>query len=309
MRDAVKAVRAEFGPDAVILNTKEKQSTEAGGRVFEVTAAIAGKSGAQRTSSLDFGSEGQDLLFFKKKLDVLERKIELLLEEMPKRKHFNVLDSGIEDLKEILFDVLRKEGRLELGDRSDPIGRILHQLKLMEVDHSVILEISNHLKELKPGLNRQEELQEFYQNEAVKRFMGRVKISPPFGVNSSGYGIHILTGPNGVGKTSAVIKLAQTLLKKDKQKVAVVSFDKTRIAASEQLRVYSKVLGFSFSELEEPSNLTEVLGQIPEDTVVLVDTFGVSPKNQKELKPILELKKNKMPIDFHIVLSTNANLY
>jgi flagellar biosynthesis protein FlhF len=91
-------------------------------------------------------------------------------------------------------------------------------------------------------------------------------------------------GPTGVGKTTAIAKLAaRWVMRHGMRHIALVSLDDQRFGAEEQLRVLGRLLGVECYALGDASELPQLLGRLPDCRLVLIDTAGVSPRD-----PMLE---------------------
>lgn len=93
-------------------------------------------------------------------------------------------------------------------------------------------------------------------------------------------------GTNGVGKTSFIAKLANLIQRDYGKSVMCLSFDKTRPAAQEQLRVLCANNKIEFVQLDDNSfkkNLERAANivQYRLVDVLLVDTAGISPDNRE----------------------------
>jgi flagellar biosynthesis protein FlhF len=98
-------------------------------------------------------------------------------------------------------------------------------------------------------------------------------------------------GPTGVGKTTTLAKLAAHLVLQQRKRVALITADTYRIAAVEQLRTYSEIIGVPLSVVYEPAEVAQALALYQDRDLVLVDTAGRSPRNtahMAELKAYLE---------------------
>ena len=92
-------------------------------------------------------------------------------------------------------------------------------------------------------------------------------------------------GPTGVGKTTAIAKLAaRWVLRHGARDIALVSVDGQRFGAQEQLKVLGRLLGVEAFVLDDMSGLPALLARLPERRMVLIDTAGMSPRDA-ELAP------------------------
>jgi flagellar biosynthesis protein FlhF len=91
-----------------------------------------------------------------------------------------------------------------------------------------------------------------------------------------------LIGPTGVGKTTTIAKLAATE-KLQRNKVALVTCDTYRVAAIPQLKTYADILRLPLEVAYGPDELTDhVLAHMDAD-FVFVDTPGRSQRNASQL--------------------------
>ena len=103
-------------------------------------------------------------------------------------------------------------------------------------------------------------------------------------------------GTNGVGKTSFIAKLANLIQRDYGKSVMCLSFDKTRPAAQEQLKILCANNKIEFVKLDDNNfkkNLERVANivQYRLVDVLLVDTAGISPDNQEGATQLSEIMK------------------
>ncbi|RDU22415.1 flagellar biosynthesis protein FlhF [Anaerosacchariphilus polymeriproducens] len=96
-------------------------------------------------------------------------------------------------------------------------------------------------------------------------------------------------GPTGVGKTTTIAKLASKFKLEDKKKVALITADTYRIAATEQLRTYANILDAPFSVIYSLEELEQNIEKVKEYDLVLVDTAGHSHRNEEQKENINQL--------------------
>lgn len=93
-------------------------------------------------------------------------------------------------------------------------------------------------------------------------------------------GLLALIGPAGAGKTTCIAKLAtQYALAHGSEGLALVSTDRYRIGAQEQLRTVSKILNVPLLAARTESELGELLYRLRHHRLVLVDSAGLSRRD------------------------------
>ncbi|MES2741946.1 MAG: flagellar biosynthesis protein FlhF [Pseudomonadota bacterium] len=94
-------------------------------------------------------------------------------------------------------------------------------------------------------------------------------------------GVFALVGPTGVGKTTSTAKLAaRCVMRHGPEKLALITTDAYRIGAHEQLRIYGKILGVMVHSVKDEADLRIALKELRNKHTVLIDTVGVSQRDQ-----------------------------
>jgi flagellar biosynthesis protein FlhF len=94
-------------------------------------------------------------------------------------------------------------------------------------------------------------------------------------------GVYALVGPTGVGKTTTTAKLAaRCVMRHGASKLALITTDGYRIGAYEQLRIYGKILGVMVHSVKDEADLRIALDELKNKHMVLIDTVGVSQRDQ-----------------------------
>lgn len=95
-------------------------------------------------------------------------------------------------------------------------------------------------------------------------------------------GAWALVGPTGSGKTTTLAKLAARAVDAvGARQVALASLDAYRIGAHEQTRTYADLLGVELIRLDTPEALPLALRKFAHKQVVLLDTPGFSPRDER----------------------------
>jgi len=120
-------------------------------------------------------------------------------------------------------------------------------------------------------------------------------------------GVVALIGPTGVGKTTTIAKLAAHYLSThEADSIALITTDSYRVAAHEQLRTYANIMGISMRVADNATNLALILDEFSDKELVLIDTAGISQRDQRLAEQMSCLMNSGKSIDSYLVLSTTA---
>jgi len=281
-KEVMEEIKRVLGDDALILSTKTK-----GGEV-EVLAAV------------DFDWERVEEEEPRTGIDFLERLKHsdappFSASEKGGNEHMEKVLLEIEELKEAVFTYVKRYQELESLKRElSDIKRLLSQkvslfsfvesldeealavvsrFKEMEVEDRVVEKLVAEIKknELLPA----RAVAEHFISSAVRVADYRPEPGIP----------QVFVGPTGVGKTTTVAKVASILKFFSGEEVAVISIDTYRIGATEQMRIYSELIGTDFYVANTPAEFSQAV-EIAGNRVVLVDTAGRSPNDEIRLKEL-----------------------
>jgi len=118
-------------------------------------------------------------------------------------------------------------------------------------------------------------------------------------------GVFALVGPTGVGKTTTTAKLAaRYVMKHGTENLGLITTDGYRVGGHEQLRIYGKILGVMVYAVKDEADLKIALNELKNKHTILVDTVGVSQRDQMVTQQIAMLKK--APVEIKKLLCLNA---
>ena len=91
-------------------------------------------------------------------------------------------------------------------------------------------------------------------------------------------GVMAVVGPTGAGKTTTIAKLAaRWCMRHGSQDLALVSTDSYRIGARDQLLTYARILGAPMHAANSGKDLARVLEKLKSKKLILIDTAGMGP--------------------------------
>ncbi|HEX3914493.1 MAG TPA: flagellar biosynthesis protein FlhF [Steroidobacteraceae bacterium] len=104
-------------------------------------------------------------------------------------------------------------------------------------------------------------------------------------------GITAVVGPTGAGKTTTIAKLAaRWCMLHGSQDLALVSTDGYRIGAREQLMTYARILGAPMHAANNGQELARVLERLKSKKLILIDTAGMGPRDVRLTEQLATLK-------------------
>ena len=104
-------------------------------------------------------------------------------------------------------------------------------------------------------------------------------------------GIIAVVGPTGAGKTTTIAKLAaRWSMQHGSQDLALVSTDGYRIGAREQLMTYARMLGAPMHVANSGRELARVLERLKAKKLILIDTAGMGPRDVRLTEQLAALQ-------------------
>ena len=332
--EAIAKAKQEFGENAVIMNVKEvkpkglfrafKNST------YEVTAAMEEKEqfvnpkrALQNTKKLHDSIN----LSADEKIDIPKPEAkpdfrELIQKTMPNSSRMQEpeekkIEQRLDDLSNRIEESLARTPKGEKPEAENPVRekpsseefhfvRILYSTLLKnEVNEKYVHQILDEIEKfIRPGNSVDMILSNVYQ-KLILRF------GQPKTIDLSGSKPKILffVGPTGVGKTTTIAKIASKYKVEYDKKVAFITADTYRIAATEQLQVYANILDAPMAIVYSQAELNDSIAKFEDYDLVFVDTAGFSHKNEKQrndMKTLLGGVSEEYNKEVYLVLSATT---
>ena len=123
-----------------------------------------------------------------------------------------------------------------------------------------------------------------------------------------GGGVFALMGPTGAGKTTTTAKLAaRFVVRHGADKLALLTTDSYRIGGHEQLRIYGKILGVTVHAVRDAADLRLALSELRNKHTVLIDTVGMSQRDQAVAEQVEMLCQAGKQIKRLLVLNATSH--
>lgn len=315
MNEAMIKIKNELGIDAVILNTRKIKT---GGLfkffkkpLLEVVAAIDEPmivDGKKKSPSQEAVQNriNQTTISKEREYDKQEKQknqevVDPLLsssqvqqrqinhENLQPAQTMNSYDNKeLQELKQMVTNLIKKVENIEhqtpLNNQvqtQTPEEKYIDFLKDLDIQESIAKKI---LEIVQRQININEKNHETILNAMkviAREYLGDIKtIDTDIPGKPS---IYIFLGPTGVGKTTTLAKIAARLSLVENKKIGLITADTYRIAAVEQLKTYSEILGIPLEVIYEASEIQDAIDRFQDKDYILIDTAGRSHKS-KELK-------------------------
>jgi flagellar biosynthesis protein FlhF len=269
IKEAIGRVKRVLGPDAMIISTQKlKGDGENQNHVFEVAAVPPGK-GLSKNNANPFREVKSELMSIKEMIYLLNH------------------SSSIVEKLMMNPATLSLYARLIRNGVNDHYARIFLERAGALQEH--LLNQTDHIME-----------------KTIKEMMQTIKVQDPFKVSNGNQVIAAFIGTTGVGKTTTIAKLAAQLMLKARKKVGLISIDKYRIGAMEQLKTYATILGIPCFPAFNKKDLLFALKSMDGRDVVLVDTAGQSQYDGSRIEELKKMIAGDLDISSHLLLSVST---
>ena len=112
----------------------------------------------------------------------------------------------------------------------------------------------------------------------------------------------MLVGPPGAGKTTTLVKLAARYGLAARRPAHIISTDVYRIAAADQLRTLSSILGIGCTVVETALALSQALEEHRNKELIFIDTPGLTRAEMPDASDLARLASAHPEFDTHLVL-------
>jgi len=314
MSEAMIKIKSDLGIDAVILNTR-KIKTGGFFRFFkkpllEVVAAIDEPvlntqfEQPRRTAIPDKMKEPIP----EKNLNSAEMTRESIKTPLSEALKENVQNVELQELKQMVSNLIKKVENIEHHSPQTvetPEEKYIAFLNALDIQESISKKI---LEIVQRQINIDEKNHDTILNAMkviAREYLGDIKTIDTDLLNKPN--IYMFLGPTGVGKTTTLAKIAARLSLVENKKIGLITADTYRIAAVEQLKTYSEILGIPLEVIYEASELQEAIEKFKDKDYILIDTAGRSHKSKELKSDYDDLVRYLKDVKIYLVMSMTTS--
>jgi len=287
MTEALRLIKKEFGPDAVILSARSMSQEKnlfgvkkpAG---IEVTAAIDTMNDTMETQAIETqavavaagGSSGA----------MKGQRISVRIDDsISKNSLKDTIQAGLKSIS------IRKNTQSASPGMDKVVERLKSHFALQGVEESFIQELLERFT----GKSGSEMV---WGSDAFKSRL--LEVFSEMGISAgtpekfcSYPQLHGFIGPAGGGKSSAIAKLTAIYAHQLKQKVGWITIDTKRVAAAAQLQVYAKIIGVPLELASNISEFRESLERFENMDHIFIDTPGMGIRDLQVIEEVSAIMK------------------
>jgi flagellar biosynthesis protein FlhF len=338
MHDAIRAIKEELGPDALILSTKRIRRGSLpfsmfGRSLLEVTAATdsieAEPMPNRQAAPLIAQDEASSHASQQEPSPAFQRTLSALLHshnpaeageatvrtpsapqksglQSASRGRLRHLKNELLDLRQLLVSSLPDESQTPGSIFPAPLARACRLLVGQGVRPSTA---EGFCLTLRRRLSNESLESDGEVQDALHRVcMEQIRVSGPLLDETSDYKVAMFVGPSGVGKTTTIAKLAAHYRLQENKSVALITLDTCRMAAVEHLRLYAKVLGVPFETAGNTTDLLEGVRRHRQANLIMIDTPGFGVHETSQMMNLGSLKDSYESVETHLVLSATTRM-
>ena len=303
MRQAIRLVREDQGPDAVILSNRKVEggieiiATKDYNESLLNDNASPATSGSSTVDTVEQSASqiASDTPVDKTGREPLRATPQVSWSQDPA---IVAMRDEIKQLRGMLENQLAHLAWGDLNHREPLHAGVMRRLSGMELDTALIERISA------PTVHARDEAHAWQL--ALAELTTSLRVADE-DVTDQG-GVIALVGSTGVGKTTSVAKLAaRYVLRHGQRHVALVTTDAYRIGAHEQLMTYGRLLGIPVQIASDHKELRSTLNSLADKRLVLIDTAGMSQRDVRLSEQFSTLADSGIPIRSLLVLSATAH--
>ena len=287
MQEAMSKIRKELGDDAMILNSRFVRQKGVANlfkkKRLEVVAAYDSKIKKKRSSLEEIADPSQHsfgTVTDNEKIEELNDKIDELQKAIGK-----------------IADNFSVEKKSEDEKYSYEVNSLYKRMINQDVDADIANELA---KEVEKIISKMEVEPSQMMEQLIAKKIGEAE---PIKIKKYKRNIVVLLGPTGVGKTTTLVKLAGHYVCEEGLKVGIINTDTFRVAAKEQLKIYSEILQIPLNTAYTPDELKEALKKQEDRDLIFMDTAGRSFSDQRYKKDFENIIKMCEPDEIFVVLS------
>ncbi|MBI1194741.1 MAG: flagellar biosynthesis protein FlhF [Gammaproteobacteria bacterium] len=306
IRQAMRLIREEQGPDAVILSNKRTQdgveivaATDYDEHAISKMTEPSRRTSLEATPSVPTNAANDAPKF--RPADVDSKK--------DKKNQFDIqwsqdpllieMRNEIEGVKSLLKDQLSAIAWNE-ASRSHPYrAELIRRLLRVGLSAGLCKRVLSHIDQ---WADRDE-----LWHQALDVLAGLIPVARRDWLAEGG--VFAMIGPTGVGKTTTTAKIAaRGAMRYGRHQVALITIDNYRVGAYEQLRTYGRILNVPVRHATSRESLAKALAEFEGRRLILIDSAGMNQHDASLSEHMAMFEGQNVSIRSFLLLSATTSL-
>ena len=320
MQEVLKMVREDLGPDAVILSN---DNVDGGVEIVaaldyeEEAAAKTVDAPSQASPSKVARMHAEKHLRLQKEMDRAKQHIASVRSQqkstaqgMPETlavsaSAASVPANGWAELSDMKAQLQELKGMINDQAAARPVQNVHAGMTLVQQQTDNMLESLCIAKPIRDSLLQTVKSETDFESAWVRiREQLEGAISAEYGEIIDQGGVIALVGSTGSGKTMTIGKMAaRYVMKYGAEGIALVTTDRYRIAAHEQLKVFGRILNVPVHSVDESNSLDNILDKLSNKKLILIDTAGLMHSDSCWAEQLQEIKMSAHQVQPYLVMS------
>ena len=213
----------------------------------------------------------------------------------------SLLQRELQDIKSAVGEMSEQIRYQRMPALPAPLKDVYKRLVENELAEEITSELIQHLY----GRFSEEEYTrpERVEKYLIKEITSLIQVAKPTPIREKKPLVLAFVGPSGVGKTTTLAKLTTSKNFYGGNKLALITADTYRVAATQQLGTFSEIADIPMEVVHSPRDMTRAVAKHKDKEVIMVDTAGGSQFNDRLIGELSRLIKAAAPDEVHLVLS------
>ena len=304
LQDALRMVRADLGPDAAVIHTRQLRSgllwrlMGVGNRV-EVAASLSvnvpSHFEGERPVPSPAGAAAPS-----------HTRIPPAHEQDFQSIYREDLKNQVENLQSLVEELCRKTQQSPSRELPESLFHLFTDLIDAEVNEELARELIDRLRQGASPADLEDTV--LLKARIARMVEEEIEVTGPIRVVPGTRRIVALVGPTGVGKTTTIAKLAANYHLRDRRRVGLITVDTYRIAAVEQLRTYADIIDLPMKVVSSPREMRQAVERLADLDLILMDTAGRSPRDEVKIQELRHILTEAEVDEVQLVLSSVNNI-
>ena len=296
MAEAMRVIKAELGPDAVIMSSRQVKKRK----------GFLGLFSKKELEVLAGYEEAEEFTPQMRAAQAAISNVQAAAEQRALQGPSNEkLEQGLDELRGM---VERLGERIASAPEQTPdrhlsrdVLEIYHRMVGRDVEEATAQAICSKAEDI--VITRDADAEDVVRN-IVLDSLGKPHFIEPVKYQRKAV---MLVGPTGVGKTTTLIKLAYMLIYQKNVNIGIINTDSFRVAAQEHMKSYCDIMHTDMLTVYKPEEIGDALDAFRNKDVVLIDTAGKVSDDDEYRQEIAKLVEMGHIDEVYITLSASTS--